>query len=141
MSVKKILCLDLGKKRIGIAVSDSLGLTAQPLCYITRLAKDKTINEILRLVEENMAEQIVVGVPYNMDGTVGRSAQAALDFIEDLRKKTSLLVKGWDERLSTAAVTRVLIEGNVRRDKRKEKVDKLAASYILQGYLDSLTVE
>ncbi len=135
----RIVGLDLGKKRIGVAVSDGLGITAQPVCTIKRKSYNADIEAILAVVAEYAAERIVVGLPVNMDGTQGASCEFVLDFVERIRQRTDIEVVTWDERLSTAAVTRVLIEGDVSREGRKEVVDKLAAAYILQGYLDSLS--
>lgn len=128
--------LDVGKKRIGVAVSDELGITAQPLKHINRASIDKDMEEILSVADDYAVEKIIVGVPYNMDGSVGPQARAAVKFMEALREKTGKYVEGWDERLSTVAVERVLIEGDVSRGKRKGVVDKLAAAYILQGWLE-----
>ncbi|MFQ5464392.1 MAG: Holliday junction resolvase RuvX [Thermodesulfobacteriota bacterium] len=133
----RILGLDLGKKTIGVAVSDEAGLTALPVRTIKRTNYRADIEEISRLVAEYEAGEIVVGLPVKMDGTFGDMAVMVLKFIEKLKEKTELSVRTWDERLSTVAVTRVLLEGDVSRARRKEVVDKLAAAYILQGYLDS----
>jgi len=133
----RILGLDLGKKTIGVAVSDEMGLTALPVRTVKRTNYRADIEEILRLAAEYEAGEIVVGLPVKMDGTFGDMAVMVLKFIEKLKEKTELAVRTWDERLSTAAVTRVLLEGDASRARRKEVVDKLAAAYILQGYLDS----
>lgn len=137
----RILGLDLGKKTIGVAVSDEAGLTAQPVTTVKRKSYRADIEEVTRLAGEYSASRIVVGLPRNMDGTLGESAAMVTDFIKKLEAATSVPVVTWDERLSTAAVTKVLIEGDVSRGKRKKVVDKLAAAYILQGYLDSLPPE
>ncbi len=128
--------VDLGKKRIGIAMSDGAGIIAQPLTNIKKTTRNKDIENILAIANEYGAKTIVVGVPYNMDGSIGRGAEYALKFIE-LLAESGLTIAAWDERLSTRAVTRVLIEGDVSRAKRKQVVDKLAASYILQGWMES----
>jgi putative Holliday junction resolvase len=133
----RIMGLDLGSKRIGVAVSDELSLTAQPLTLIKRTSIEKDISGILQIASEYSVGAIVVGLPLLMDGSKGQQARLAERFMDLLREKTSMPVEGWDERLSTAAVTRVLIEGEVTRAKRKGVVDQLSASYILQGYLDS----
>ncbi|MFZ3073497.1 MAG: Holliday junction resolvase RuvX [Thermodesulfobacteriota bacterium] len=133
----RVLGLDLGKKRIGVAISDESGSIAMPLMAVERSGIENTITEISRIVEEYSCKTIVVGIPYNMDGSTGRAASAVFTFIEKLKEKIpNIEITGWDERLSTAAVEKVLIEGNVRRDKRKGIIDKLAASYILQGWLE-----
>ena len=128
--------LDVGGKRLGVSVSDELNLTAQPLRLIRRTSVEKDIAEVLRIASEYSVGAIVVGMPFMMDGTRGPQARQVERFMERLRLKTSIPIEEWDERLSTAAVTRVLIEGDVTRKKRKDVVDQLAASYILQGYLD-----
>lgn len=134
----RILGLDLGTRTIGVAVSDEMNLTAQPVRTIRRKGITRDLEEISSLIEEYSAGTIVVGLPVNMDGSMGARSAQVLAFVEKLRERTSLPVKTWDERLSTVAVTRVLIEGDVSRKRRKEVVDKMAASYILQGYLDAL---
>lgn len=132
----RALGVDFGKKRIGVALSDPLGLTAQPFCVIKVTSIDKAIDEIASLAAEHEVEVMVVGVPYNMDGSSGSAAEAALKFIDRLREKTGLMVEGVDERLTTASAERALIEGNLSRAKRKIVVDKVAAALILQTYLD-----
>ncbi|MBI5561661.1 MAG: Holliday junction resolvase RuvX [Deltaproteobacteria bacterium] len=134
----RFMGLDVGTKTIGVAVSDPMGLTAQPVETIRRISAEADAAEVLRMASGRGVESIVVGMPVNMDGTEGTRAAATRRFMERLKEKTAVPVLAWDERLSTAAVTRVLIEGGISRAKRKEAVDKLAASYILQGYLDSL---
>lgn len=129
--------LDVGSKTIGVAMSDEAGLIAQPLLTIKRASLAKDLEEVARLLGEYSAGLIVVGLPVNMDGTIGAQAQNVQKFIDKLREKVDIQVAAWDERLSTAAVERLLIEGDVSRAKRKKAVDKLAASYILQGFLDS----
>lgn len=132
--------LDLGKKTIGVAVSDESGLIAQPVETIKRASLEKDFGEIVRLAGEYSVSLIVVGLPVNMNGSLGPASEATLKFTEKLKERTGIPVITWDERLSTAAVTRVLIEGDLSRARRKEVVDKVAAAYILQGYLDSRRV-
>ncbi|MEK7678818.1 MAG: Holliday junction resolvase RuvX [Deltaproteobacteria bacterium] len=134
----RLMGLDLGEKTIGISVSDELGLTAQPRTTLKRISKVKDIACLLDIAKENSVTGIVVGMPINMDGSRGEAAKKAEGFISRLQENTSLPVISWDERLSTAAVTRVLVSADMSRAKRKAHVDKLAAAYILQGYLDSL---
>lgn len=129
--------LDFGKKTIGIAVSDEVGLTAQPLTTIRRASIARDLDELVSLIEEYSVEAIVIGLPMNMNGTLGLQSELVFRFIEKLKEKTSVPVSTWDERLSTVAVNRVLIDSDLSRARRKEVVDKVAASYILQGYLDS----
>ncbi len=135
--IMRVMGLDLGKKTIGVAVSDETGLTAQPVTTVRRTSLHKDIDALLALMEEHSAGKIVVGLPVNMDGSIGARGKDTLKFVDYLRTKTPVDVVTWDERLSTVAVTRVLIEGDVSRGRRKEVVDKMAAAYILQGYLDS----
>jgi putative holliday junction resolvase len=134
----KLLGLDLGTKTIGVAVSDGLRYTATPLETIQRTKFTADATRLLALVEENAAVAFVLGLPLNMDGSEGPRAQSTRAFARSLSQKSPLPILFWDERLSTSAVTRMLIEADTRRDKRAEVVDKLAASYILQGFLDSL---
>ena len=136
----KILGLDPGSRRIGVAVSDDLGITATGLTTLTWTIFEKLLDEIQDICRQYNAEKIVVGLPKRMDGTLGPEAQKALTLVEALKEKLKLEVVTWDERFSTAAVERVLIEADLSRKKRKKVRDKVAATYILQGYLDSLSV-
>ncbi len=133
---KRIMALDLGSKRVGLAMSDELGITAQPLGKITSTSTDKVIAEVLKIASLHSVGTFVVGVPINMNGTEGPAARRAREFIAALERATDRPVEAEDERLSTAAVTSVLIEGGVSRGGRKEVVDKLSACFFLQGYLD-----
>ncbi len=130
--------LDIGKKTIGVALSDPAGITAQPVTTIKRTTLSKDMEEVLGLAAEHEVTSIVAGLPLNMDGSRSPQTEFVLKFLEKLKERTDMPVKTWDERLSTVAVERLLIEGEMRREKRKEVVDKLAAAYILQGYLDSI---
>ena len=132
----RIMGLDMGKKTIGVAVSDETGLTAQPVATIRRSSLRKDLDELSRLIAEYSVTGIVLGLPVNMNGTMGPATESVLKFAGDLEERTGMAVKTWDERLSTVAVTRVLLDGGIGRARRKEVVDKMAASYILQGYLD-----
>ena len=132
----RVMGLDVGTKTIGVALSDELGLTAQPLTTIKRTGIRKDMEKLLGLMEEHGVEMLVVGVPVNIDGTIGERAKSVLAFVERLREATDAEIRTWDERLSTAAVERVLIEGDMSREKRKKVIDRLAAAYILQGFLD-----
>ena len=134
----KLLGLDLGTRTIGVAVSDGLRFTATPLETIKRSKFTADAARLLELIAENQAVGLVLGLPLNMDGSEGPRAQSTRAFARNLAAKTPLPVVFWDERLSTSAVTRMLIEADTRRDRRAEVVDKLAASYILQGFLDRL---
>jgi putative Holliday junction resolvase len=136
----KLLGLDLGTKTIGVAVSDGLRYTATPLETVKRIKFSADAARLLELVAESQAVAFVLGLPLNMDGSEGPRAQSTRAFARNLAQKTPLPILFWDERLSTSAVTRMLIEADTRRDKRAEVVDKLAASYILQGFLDRLRI-
>ena len=138
----RILGLDYGSKTVGVAVSDPLGLTAQRLDTIWRKQENKlrqTLASIEALTKEYDVERIVVGYPKNMNNTVGERAEKALEFGEMLKRRTGLEVVMWDERLTTVEADRNLMEAGVRRENRKQYLDGLAAVFILQGYLDSLT--
>lgn len=134
----KILGLDLGTKTIGVAVSDGIRYSATPLETIKRTKFTQDAERLLALITENQAVAIVLGLPLNMDGSEGPRAQSTRAFARNLAQKAMLPIVFWDERLSTSAVTRMMIEADLRRDRRAEVVDKLAASYILQGLLDRL---
>jgi len=136
----RILALDVGGRRIGLAVSDELGLTAQGLPTLKRTKPSSDLKHIKHLVKEYAAKMIVVGLPRNMNGSMGAQANIVLDFIEDLKRKIpGTPVVPWDERLTTLAAERVLLEADLSRSKRKKKVDQVAAVLILQNYLDSPT--
>lgn len=134
----KLLGLDLGTKTIGVAISDGMRYSATPLETIRRTKFTADAERLLQLIVENNAVGLVLGLPLNMDGSEGPRAQSTRAFARNLGNKTPLPIAFWDERLSTAAVTRTLIEADTRRDRRAEVVDKLAASYILQGALERL---
>jgi putative Holliday junction resolvase len=133
----RFLGLDIGTKRIGIALSDELGMIAQGLPTVLSTTPKNDIQKVLEIAGQYNVEKIVVGLPKNMDGTLGKSAEQVLTFIEAMKKKTTIPIDVWDERLSTVAVNRTLISADVSRRRRKDVVDKLAAVYILQGFLDS----
>lgn len=132
----RIMGLDIGDKTIGVAVSDIMGLTAQGVTTIKRIGKKKDIEAIKKIIEEKQVNKIVSGLPKNMNGTVGPQGEKVQKFCELLKEETNLSIEFWDERLSTVAAERSLIEGNVRRENRKKVIDMLAAVIILQGYLD-----
>ena len=139
----RILGLDYGSKTVGVAVSDPLGLTAQKVETRWRKQENKlrrTLARIEELIAEYEVEKIVLGFPKNMNNTVGERAEKALEFGEMLKKRTGLEVIMWDERLTTVEADRTLIEAGVRRENRKQYLDGIAAVFILQGYLDSLSV-
>ena len=137
----RILGLDYGSKTVGVAVSDPLGLTAQSVETIWRKQENKlrqTLARIEELAAEYQAEKIVLGLPKNMNNTIGERAEKTLEFREMLERRTGLQVVMWDERLTTVEAERTLMETSVRRENRKQYLDQLAAVFILQGYLDSL---
>lgn len=133
-----LLGLDLGTKTIGLAVSDVERRIASPLRTIARTRFRSDADDLLRTVSENRVAALVIGLPLNMDGREGPRAQATRAFVRNLAALTDIPVVFWDERLSTAAVTRTLIEADASRKRRGEVVDKMAAAYILQGALDRL---
>jgi putative holliday junction resolvase len=134
----RILAIDHGSKRIGIAVSDELKVIAQPLEFIGAEPFTDVLARLTELVRDKQVELILVGMPRNMDGSYGPAALKVQEFIAALKGALTLPIRTWDERLTSAQANRVLIQGNVRRDKRKEKVDKMAAAILLQSYLDSV---
>jgi putative Holliday junction resolvase len=123
---------------MGIAVSDELKMIAQPLEYIPAEPLADFLARLNELIRDKEVELILVGMPRNMDGSYGPTALKVQDFVAALKGVLSVPIKTWDERLTSAQANRLLIQGNVRRDKRKEKVDKMAAAILLQSYLDSL---
>ncbi|TCX50420.1 Holliday junction resolvase RuvX [Dehalobacter sp. 12DCB1] len=129
--------LDLGEKTIGVAMSDPLGITAQGVEVIRRTGKEKDREELARLIREYEVDEIVLGYPKNMNGTLGERAKLTEVFAEELREEYLLPVKLWDERLSTIGAQRALLEADLSRAKRKKVIDKMAAVFILQGYLNS----
>lgn len=139
----RVMGLDYGSKTVGVAVSDLLGITAQGVETIERKDENKlrqTLARIETLVQEYEVEKIVLGFPKNMNNTIGERAQKSLEFKEKLERRIGIPVIMWDERLTTVEAERTLMESNVRREERKKYVDKIAAVFILQGYLDSLSI-
>lgn len=140
----RILGLDYGSVTVGVAVSDALLITAQPVEVIKRKHETKlrqTLARIDELIAEYEVGKIVLGYPKNMNNTLGERVDRTEEFKEKLVKRTGLEVVMWDERLTTVSAMDVLKEGKVRRENRKNFVDKIAATFILQGYLDSLRIE
>ena len=134
--------LDYGSKTVGVAVSDGLGLTAQGIEIIRRNSENKlrqTLARIEALASEYGVTGIVLGFPKNMNNTIGDRAEKSLAFKEMLERRTGLPVVMWDERLTTVAANRTLMEAGIRRENRKDHVDRIAAVHILQGYMDSLS--
>lgn len=139
MKTKRILGLDYGSKTVGVAVSDGLGLTAQGVETIFRKQEDKlrqTCARIEALIAEYGAEQIVLGYPKNMNDTIGERARKTEEFRDMLERRTHLPVVLWDERLTTVEAEQILMESGVRREDRKKYIDKIAATIILQDFLD-----
>ena len=137
----RIIGLDFGSKTVGVAVSDELGLTAQGVEIIRRESPKKlrrTLARIEELVVHYQAERIVLGYPKNMNDTLGPRVQATEEFKQTLERRTNLPVILWDERLTTVAADKIMMETGVRRENRKDYVDQIAATLILQGYLDFL---
>ncbi|MBI4963000.1 MAG: Holliday junction resolvase RuvX [Desulfomonile tiedjei] len=133
----RILGLDIGSKRIGIAVSDELGFTAQGIETLVSKGPEADVAHIVKLARQYQALEIVVGVPFNMDGTEGPQAKKVRSLIERIGREVEIPVREWDERLSTVAAERTLLEADMSRAKRRKVIDKLAAVIILQTYLDS----
>ncbi|WP_037464232.1 Holliday junction resolvase RuvX [Shimazuella kribbensis] len=133
----RILALDLGERRIGIALSDLLGLTAQGLEVIDKKQTPDWLYRLDTLIQEYEVGKIVIGFPRNMDGSVGPKGEASKMVAVKLEERYALPVELWDERLSTAAAQKSLIKADVSRKKRKQVVDQVAAQWILQGYLDA----
>jgi len=134
----RILSLDHGTRRIGVAVSDELKLIAQPLEYIPTEPREDFLVRLKQIVIEKEIELVLVGMPRNMDGTYGPAAQKVKEFVAALAPEISIPIKTLDERLTSAQANRVLLQGNVRRADRKQKVDAMAAAILLQSYLDGL---
>lgn len=133
--------LDFGSKTVGVAISDPLLITAQGIEIVRRKSENKlrqTLARIEELIVEYEVDEIVLGFPKNMNDTMGERVEKTLEFKEMLERRTGLTVNLWDERLTTVAADKAMIEAGIRREDRKEHVDKIAAVFILQGYLDYL---
>ena len=140
----RIMGLDFGSKTVGVAVSDALLITAQGIEIVRREQENKlrrTLARIEELIKEYEVEKIVLGLPKNMDGSSGERVEKTMEFKAMLERRTELEVIMWDERLTTVAADRLMMEANVRRENRKKYVDSIAATFILQGYLDKLSME
>jgi putative holliday junction resolvase len=140
MQTGRILALDLGKRRIGLAISDELGITAQGLETLQRIRVREDVAKLAQLVRERNVSLILMGNPVNMSGREGRQSDYARDFGERLRAATGVDVKLWDERLTTVEAQRVLRQSGISLQKRTQAVDRLAAVILLESYLDSLRV-
>ena len=140
----RIIGLDFGSKTVGVAVSDELLITAQGIEIVRRKSENKlrqTSARIEELIKEYNVEKIVLGFPKNMNNSEGERCEKTLEFKEMLERRTGLTVELWDERLTTVAADNLMMEAGIRRENRKEYVDQIAASFILQGYLDYLQNE
>lgn len=140
----RIMGLDFGAKTVGVAVSDPMLLTAQGIEIIRRKDANKlrqTLARIEELILQYQVKEIVLGLPKNMNDTLGERVELTLEFKEKLERRTGLPVHMWDERLTTVAADKAMMEAGIRRENRKEYVDKIAAVFILQGYLDLLSMK
>jgi putative Holliday junction resolvase len=135
----RILALDHGTRRVGVAVSDELQMIAQPLEYIAPQPFADFLTRLKEILRDKEISLILVGLPRNMDGSYGPAALKVQEFVAALKDAVTVPIKTWDERLTTVQAQKFLIQGNVRRDQRKQKVDKTAAAILLQSYLDGLT--
>ena len=134
----RILALDHGTKRIGVAVSDELKMLAQPLEFIPAEPFAGFLARLKEIVRDKEVDQILIGMPRNMDGSYGEASLKVEAFVGVLRNAVTVPIQTWDERLTTVQANRMLIQGGMRRDKRKQKVDQTAAAILLQSYLDSI---
>lgn len=132
--------LDLGTKTIGVAISDALGMTAQPITTVRRTNLKADLQALKDLAAEREVTHVVIGMPFNMDGSEGPRADATRQFAATLEKQLGLTVELWDERLSTVSAQRVLLEADLSRERRKKVVDTVAAAIILQGWLEARAV-
>lgn len=135
----RIMGLDFGSKTVGVAISDPLLITAQGIEIVRRKSENKlrqTLARIEELIVEYEVSEIVLGLPKNMNDTLGERVEKTLEFKEMLERRTGLTVHLWDERLTTVAADRAMMEAGIRREERKEHVDRIAAAFILQGFLD-----
>ena len=145
----RIMGLDVGDRTIGVAISDSLLITAQGKETIFRESIKKDIDRLVELIVEYEVTEVVAGLPYNMNGTLGAQGEKTQAFMQKFEKKlqysdrikTPVTTKYWDERLTSVGAERMLIEADMRREKRREVIDKVAATLILQGYLDHLSIK
>ena len=138
MFAMRILALDHGTRRVGVAVSDETKTIAQPLEYIPAEPFADFLARLKRTLVEKEVDLILIGMPRNMDGSYGPAAQKVNTFVGVLKSAITVPIKLWDERLTSSQANKLLIQGGVRRDQRKEKVDKMAAAILLQSYLDGM---
>ncbi len=133
----RVLAVDFGSKRIGLAISDPLGFTAQGLPTLANQGQDKVLGELTKLCKEREVGLIVIGVPLNMKGDAGLKAQEIMKLVPEIEAKTGVPVKTWDERLTSREAGRLMIAEGLSRDRQKQESDRLAATLILQNYLES----
>lgn len=138
--MNKVLGLDVGDVWIGVAISDPFMITAQPLTTIKRESNKIAYDKIHDIIKENNVEKVVVGLPKNMNNTIGPQSEKVIKFAEKLKNKYKVDIEYVDERMTTLMAEKVLIEGSVRRENRKKYIDKIAATYILQSYLDRINL-
>ncbi len=136
----RILGLDVGKKRIGLAISDPQGIVSEALGTIECREEEKLFSKLLSLLKEKQIGEIIIGFPLSLNGTIGRESERILAFIEKLKDKVNIPVKPWDERFTTKIATDLLIKADLSRRRRKRLVDKVSAVLILQSYLDSQNI-
>lgn len=132
----RILSMDVGDKRIGLAISDALGWTAQGIETLERRGIKYDLDKLQEIVKEHKPQHIVVGLPKNMNGSIGPQGEKVKEFAENIKSHLDLEIVYWDERLTTVSANKMMIEADVSRQKRKKKVDQIAAVLILQSYLD-----
>lgn len=135
---RRVLALDIGQKRTGVAISDETGIIAMPVSVIESNPISSFGNKIFEIIEEKNISQVVIGLPLNQHGEPGRDARKIQQYISFLKKRTPVPVIEWDERFTTVQAERSLLEADLSRKKRKKVIDKVAATIILQSYLDSL---
>jgi len=133
----RVLCIDHGTKRMGIALSDETGTLAMPHEFIPAEPFADFLARLKALLQEKQVDQILIGMPRNMDGSYGPAAMKVQEFVSVLKETIAIPIRTWDERLTSAQANRMLIGANVRRDKRRERVDSAAAAILLQSYLDA----
>ncbi|KPL02945.1 MAG: hypothetical protein AMJ90_04505 [candidate division Zixibacteria bacterium SM23_73_2] len=133
----RILGIDYGERRIGLAISDPMGIIAQPLTTLDTQKTTDVFSEIQKLIREKNVEQIIVGLPKNMDGTIGKKGKEVLEFAKNLSRQINVKVNLWDERLSSVESQKILRDTKKKTRQDKKNIDKLSASLILQGYLEN----
>jgi len=134
----RVLGLDIGDRRIGVAMSDPIGILASPLTQINRTGTEVAIEAILKIIRQYEVERIIAGLPYSIDGSKGPQVQKVESFLKKLSKRLDIPIETWDESYTTMAAESKMIEGGVRKDRRKKQIDAAAAAIILQEYLDTI---